>query len=109
MCVLLGLEICILVIPGLFAIHPANYSPFITHGPRGFALSLAPIFFSYAGFESLAQTAGETKDSTRRLSMVFFKGISATALIFILVSAGAFCVLSGARPWASSAPLTRDG
>src|SRR6266850_4573201 len=106
MCVLLGLAICVLVIPGLFAIHPANYSPFITHGGKGFALSLAPIFFSYAGFESLAQTAGETKDSTRRLPMVFLKGISATALIFILMSAVAFGVLPGARLGASSAPMT---
>src|SRR5437016_3526019 len=59
MCLLLGLSIFVLVIPGLFAIKPANYSPFITHGGRGFALSLVPIFFSYAGFESLAHTAGD--------------------------------------------------
>jgi len=106
MCVLLGLSIFVLVIPGLFAIHPANYSPFITHGVNGFALSLAPIFFSYAGFESLAQTAGETKDSTRRLPMVFLRGITATALIFIAMSAVAFGVLPGARLGASSAPMT---
>src|SRR5467141_1086707 len=106
MCVLLGLSIFVLVVPGLFAIHPSNYSPFITHGPRGFALSLAPIFFSYAGFESLAQTAGETKDSTRRLPMVFLKGITATSLIFIAMSLVAFGVLPGSRLGASSAPMT---
>jgi APA family basic amino acid/polyamine antiporter len=106
MCALLGVSIFVLVVPGLFAIHPANYSPFITHGATGFALSLAPIFFSYAGFESLAQTAGETKDSTRRLPMVFLKGVTATALIFIAMSAVAFGVLPGARLGASSAPMT---
>src|SRR6266850_2762492 len=106
MCVLLGLSIFVLVVPGLFAIHPSNYSPFITHGAGGFALSLAPIFFSYAGFESLAQTAGETKDSTRRLPMVFLKGISVTAVIFVLMSVVAFGVLPGARLGASSAPMT---
>ena len=106
MCALLGVSIFVLVIPGLFAIHPANYSPFITHGAGGFALSLAPIFFSYAGFESLAQTAGETKDSTRRLPLVFLKGVTATALIFIAMSAVAFGVLPGARLGASSAPMT---
>ena len=106
MCALLGVSIVVLVVPGLFAIRPANYSPFITHGVTGFALSLAPIFFSYAGFESLAQTAGETKDSTRRLPMVFLKGITATALIFVLMSAVAFGVLPGARLGASSAPMT---
>src|SRR5204862_6866215 len=97
MCALLGISIVVLVIPGLFAIHPANYSPFITHGAKGFALSLAPIFFSYAGFESLAQTAGETRDSTRRLPMVFLKGVTATSLIFIAMSSVAFGVLPGAR------------
>ena len=106
MCALLGVSILVLVIPGLFAIHPANYRPFITHGASGFALSLAPIFFSYAGFESLAQTAGETKDSTRRLPVVFLKGVTATGLIFIAMSAVAFGVLPGARLGASSAPMT---
>src|SRR5437016_3724353 len=106
MCALLGVSILVLVIPGLFAIHPANYTPFITHGARGFALSLAPIFFSYAGFEGLAQTAGETKDSTRRLPVVFLKGVTATALIFVAMSAVAFGVLPGARLGASGAPMT---
>src|SRR5438876_11550291 len=106
MCVLLGLSIFVLVIPGLFAIHPANYSPFVTHGISVFALCLAPIFFSYDGFESLTQTAGETKDSTNRLPMVFLRGISATAFIFILMSVVAFGVLPGTRLGASSAPMT---
>lgn len=106
MCALLGISIVVLVGPGLFAIHPANYSPFITHGSSGFALSLAPIFFSYAGFESLAQTAGETKDSTRRLPLVFLRGVTATGLIFIAMSAVAFGVLPGAKLGASRAPMT---
>ena len=106
MCAVLGVSIFVLVSPGLFAIHPANYSPFIMHGAKGFALSLAPIFFSYAGFESLAQTAGETKDSTRRLPWVFLKGVTATALIFIAMSTVAFGVLPGPRLGASAAPMT---
>jgi amino acid transporter len=106
MCAVLGLSILVLVLPGLFAIHRANYSPFITHGASGFAASLIPLFFSYAGFEALAQTAGETKDSTRRLPMVFLKGISAAALIFVLMSLVAFGVLPGARLQASNAPMT---
>lgn len=106
MCALLGLSIMVLVLPGLFAIHRANYAPFITHGARGFASSLIPLFFSYAGFEALAQTAGETKDSTRRLPIVFLKGISAAALIFVLMSLVAFGVLPGARLQASHAPMT---
>ncbi len=106
MCVLLGLSILVLIGPGLFAIHPVNYQPFMTHGVRGLAASLVPLFFSYAGFESLAQTAGETKDSTRRLPMVFLRGISLTALIFVLMSLVAFGVLPGSQLHASRAPMT---
>ncbi|HEY6046281.1 MAG TPA: APC family permease [Pyrinomonadaceae bacterium] len=107
MCVLLGLSIIVLVVPGLFSIHRANFSPFFTHGARGFALSLIPLFFSYAGFESLAQTAGETKDSTRRLPRVFLKGISVTALIFVLISVVAFGVLPLSQLQASGTPMTQ--
>jgi len=106
MCLLLGLSIIVLVVPGLFAIHRENFSPFFTHGPKGFALSLIPLFFSYAGFESLAQTAGETKDSTRRLPLVFLRGITVTALIFALMSIVAFGVLPLSQLQSSSTPMT---
>src|SRR5499426_844090 len=105
MCALLGVSLLALIAPGLFAIRAENYRPFITHGAGGFLASLAPLFFSYAGFESLAQTAGEVKDSTRRLPVVFLKGISGAALIFVLMSVVAFGVLPGARLAASSAPM----
>jgi APA family basic amino acid/polyamine antiporter len=105
MCALKGLAILVLIVPGLFAIHASNYTPFVTHGYRGFAASLLPIFFAYAGFESLAQTAGEVKDSSRRLPMILIKGITATALIYVLMSIVSFGVLPGARLQASSAPM----
>jgi APA family basic amino acid/polyamine antiporter len=105
MCALLGVSLLALIGPGLFAVRAENYQPFITHGAGGFLASLAPLFFSYAGFESLAQTAGEVKDSTRRLPVIFLKGISVAALIFVLMSIVAFGVLPGARLAASSAPM----
>jgi amino acid transporter len=105
MCALLGVSLIVLIVPGLFAIETSNYQPFFTHGVNGFLASLAPLFFSYAGFESLAQTAGEVKESTKRLPMVFLKGIGLTALIFGLMSAVAFGVLPGARLQNSPAPM----
>ncbi len=105
MCALLGVSLLVLIGPGLLAIRAENYQPFITHGAGGFMASLAPLFFSYAGFESLAQTAGEVKDSTRRLPAVFLKGISGAALVFVLMSIVAFGVLPGARLGASKAPM----
>ncbi len=105
MCAILGLSIVVLVVPGLFAIRPAHYVPFFTHGFAGFAASLPPIFFAYAGFEALAQAAGEVKDSTRRLPAIFLRGIAATTVIYLLMSAVALGVLPGERLGASEAPM----
>jgi amino acid transporter len=99
------LAILVLIVPGLFAIRSANYQPFVTHGFTGFAASLLPIFFAYAGFESVAQTAGEVKDSTRRLPVILLKGITVTSLIYVLMSVVSFGVLPGARLQASKAPM----
>jgi amino acid transporter len=106
MLALLGLSIVVLVVPGLFAVKPANYHPFFTHGVPGFAAALPPLFFAYAGFESLAQTAGELKDSTRRLPRIFLLGIGGTTVIFLLMSVVSFGVLPGSRLQASAAPMT---
>lgn len=105
MCAVLGFSLLVLIVPGLFAIHPANYRPFFTHGFSGFAASLPPLFFAYAGFESLAQTAGEVRDSTRRLPRVFLNGISGTTIIYLLMTAVALGVMPGSRLQGSNAPM----
>jgi amino acid transporter len=105
MCVLLGVSLLVLIAPGLFAIHFDNYRPFITHGARGFLASLPPLFFAYAGFESLAQTAGEVRDSTQRLPRIFLRGIVATTVIYFLMSVVAFGVMPGEQLRAAAAPM----
>jgi APA family basic amino acid/polyamine antiporter len=95
MCIILGLSLIVLIVPGLFAIRPVNYLPFFTRGLVGFAVSLPPLFFAYAGFESLAQTAGEVRDSTHRLPRIFLLGITATMIIYLLMSIVAIGVLPG--------------
>jgi len=95
----------VLILPGLFVLQASNYTPFVTHGLSGFAASLLPLFFAYAGFESLAQTAGETKDSTKRLPRILLRGITVTALIYVFTSIVSFGVLPGVRLQSSSAPM----
>jgi basic amino acid/polyamine antiporter, APA family len=99
------LALLVLILPGLFVLKPSNYTPFFTHGVSGFAVSLLPLFFAYAGFESVAQTAGEVKDSTRRLPMILLKGITITALFYVFTSIVSFGVLPGGRLQASNAPM----
>ena len=83
MCAVLGLSIVVLVLPGLFAIRTANYRPFFAHGRDGFLAALPLLFFAYAGFESLAHTAGEVRDSTKTLPRIFVRGIALTTLVFV--------------------------
>jgi amino acid transporter len=99
------LALLVLIVPGLFALRGENYTPFFTHGPGGFGASLLPLFFAYAGFESIAQTAGEVKDSTRRLPKILLKGITITALIYVFTSIVSFGALPGGRLQSSSAPM----
>ncbi|HEX7190182.1 MAG TPA: APC family permease [Thermoanaerobaculia bacterium] len=106
MCMILGVSLLVLIVPGLFALHRSYYTPFFTHGLGGFAASLPPLFFAYAGFESLAQTAGEVSDSTRRLPRVFVRGISATLLIYFLMSLVGLGTLSPDRLRVSTAPMS---
>jgi len=105
MCAVLGVAIMVLVVPGLFAIEPRNYTPFFKGGSVGFLAALAPLFFAYAGFESLAQTAGEVRDSTRALPSVFLRGIAGTTVVFLLITIVAFGVLPTGRLEASPTPM----
>jgi amino acid transporter len=99
------LALLVLIVPGLFVLNKSNYTPFFTHGPSGFGASVLPLFFAYAGFESIAQTAGEVKDSTHRLPKILLKGITITALIYVFTSVVWFCVFPGERLQASNAPM----
>jgi APA family basic amino acid/polyamine antiporter len=99
------LALLVLIVPGLFMLKSSNYVPFFTHGVSGFGASLLPLFFAYAGFESIAQTAGEVKDSTRRLPKILLKGITITALFYVFTSIVSFGVLPGGRLQESGAPM----
>jgi amino acid transporter len=105
MCIVLGVSLVVLVVPGLFAVRMSNYRPFFTGGVGGFAAALPPLFFAYAGFEALAQTAGEVRDSTARLPRVFLRGIVATMVIYLLMSVVAFGVMPAAKLRVSIAPM----
>jgi len=105
MCALLGVSLVVLIVPGLFAIRVENYQPFFTKGLGGFAESLPPLFFAYAGFEALAQTAGEVRDSTKKLPRIFLRGILATSVIYILMSVVAFGVMPGEQLRGVAAPM----
>jgi basic amino acid/polyamine antiporter, APA family len=102
MFIMLCVSIVILIAPGIFAVEWKNFSPLFPYGvgvahtaegDKGFLAALPPLFFSYAGFESLAQTAGETKEARSSLPMIFINGILISMVIFVLMSVVAFGVV----------------
>ncbi|KJS20116.1 MAG: amino acid permease [Clostridiaceae bacterium BRH_c20a] len=90
---LLLLAIAVLVIPGLFAVKLTNYQPLFPFGVKGMFAVMPSLFMSYAGFEALAQTAGETKDARKSIPKVFLRGILIAVLIYVLMSFVAFGVM----------------
>ncbi len=106
MCLVLLAAVAILVVPGLRTIHPEYYRPLFPYGLSGFLAALSSLFMSYAGFEGLAQTAGETKDARRTLPRIFFRGIGATVLIYFVMSLVAFGNLPYADLAKSSSAMT---
>jgi amino acid transporter len=90
---ILIVSILVLVIPGIFAIDMKYYDPLLPKGIGGLLAAMPMLFFSYAGFETLAQVAGETKDPTRTLPMIFVKGVLLSVLIFFSMAFVAFGVL----------------
>ena len=86
-------SILVLVIPGLFAVDLSYYDPMLPKGFSGLLNAMPMLFFSYAGFETLAQVAGETKNPTKTLPMIFVKGVLASVFIFFFMAFVAFGVL----------------
>ena len=93
MLIVLIISILLLVVPGLAAVDLSYYNPILPKGWHGLLSAMPVLFFSYAGFETLAQTAGETKDDTRTLPVIFVRGVLASVVIFFLMSFVAFGVL----------------
>lgn len=90
-------SVALIVLPGLFALKAQHFRPFLPKGWGGLTTSMAVLFFAYAGFDALAQTAGETKSATETLPRVFVKGIVITMVIYVLIALVTF----GAVPFTS--------
>lgn len=110
-----GLLVAVLLLlglPGLLHVDPGNFSPLFPAqlyaggivGP--FVAGTSALFFSYIGFESLAQTAGETENPRKTLPRVFAGSVLFIGLLYLLVSV----VVLGILPWeavaGSETPLT---
>lgn len=75
------------------------------HGIQGIFSAFTLVFFAYIGFENIANIAEEIRNPRKVLPRAIILAISATAIIYILVSVSATRVLSWHELDASIAPL----
>jgi amino acid transporter len=94
-----------LIVPGLFAVRVSNFDNLMPNGWAGFFKALPILFFAYAGFDALSQTAGETKDARHSLPRIFVLGILTVIFIYAGISTVAFGTSSYESLITSQAPL----
>lgn len=91
--IILVVSVILVIVPGMFSVRAENFTPFFPKGVDGFIKALSILFFAYAGFDALAQTAGETKSATQTLPGTFIRGILIAIAIYVAISFVAFGVV----------------
>lgn len=91
---LLG-SMLLFIIPGLFAVETANYSPFLPNGVGPFALAVVSLYFPLRGFGFIIDLGEELEDPQRTIPRVlFYSALIALTLFALLVA-----VLVGVVNW----------
>lgn len=103
---ILVVALAVLIIPGLIAIDGTNLDPFLPFGMNGVLAVLVPLFFAFLGFESLAQTAGETRNARASLPRVFALGVATAVVLYIVMSLVAFGAVPYDQLAGEQAPMT---
>lgn len=93
MTILLMLAILLLVLPGFSFIKVANFQPVLPNGIEGLIAVLPTLFFSYFGFEQIAQAGSEMKDPQKNLPKTMFIGSLLIMGIYFLIAIVAFGVI----------------
>lgn len=82
------------VVPGVLAVEPANYTPFLPD--RGaFALAVVALFYPFLGFGLLVELGEEIDDPGRTIPLVLGLGIGIVALVYVAL----LVVLVGVVPY----------
>ena len=113
---LLIASILVLVVPGVFYIDTASYTPFFTGEMSGLVAAVVPLFFAFIGIEVAAQFGAEVRNPGRNLPLAMVGGTSILILLYMLTAVVIYGVVSdytvladSARPLATAAETFLGG
>ncbi len=80
---------------GVFAVEPANWTPFMPYGFSGVGAAAAIVFFAYIGFDAVSTTAEEARNPQRDLPVSILTSLGICTVLYVMVAA----VLTGIVPY----------
>ncbi|MED6187989.1 Cationic amino acid transporter 9, chloroplastic [Stylosanthes scabra] len=87
--------VIIVILVGAFEVDVSNWSPFAPNGMKGIFTGATVVFFSYVGFDAVANSAEESKRPQRDLPI----GIIVSLLACIALYIGVCLVITGMVPY----------
>lgn len=91
----LFLSVFTFIVPGLFAIDPANFTPLFPEGYGPFAIAIVSLYYPYLGFGLLTELGEEIDNPGKVIPLALLTGVLVVAAIYLLMVA----VLMGVVPY----------
>ncbi|WP_051298787.1 APC family permease [Arthrobacter castelli] len=100
-------SLIVLIIPGLFNIDTASYTPFFTGEFSGFMAATVPLFYAFIGIEVAAQFGAEVKNPSRNLPLAILGGTGILIVLYMITAIVIYGVVDSYTVLAESAkPLS---
>ncbi|MED6143334.1 Catabolite repression protein cat5 [Stylosanthes scabra] len=80
------LVIIFVIFSGFFVANTSNLTPFLPFGAKGIFQASATVYFAYAGFDSVATMAEETKNPSRDIPIGLIGSMSMITVIYCLMA-----------------------
>lgn len=93
--VMLFLSLAAFIIPGIFAVEAANYTPVLPNGPAPLGVAVVSLYFPYLGFGLLTELGEEIENPGKTIPIALISGVLTVAVIYLLI----VFVLVGVMPW----------
>ncbi|KAH6812185.1 cationic amino acid transporter 9 [Perilla frutescens var. frutescens] len=89
------LIVVFVIIVGAFEVDVSNWTPFAPNGVKSILTGATVVFFSYVGFDAVANSAEESKRPQRDLPL----GIMGSLLVCVVLYVGVCLVITGMVPY----------